>query len=115
MIRVTPEAQKELDMFFEQHPDEKKSVRVYLTPGGCCGPRLTMALDAPNRQDSVEEVGGVTYCMSSLLAVQTGEIELGVSYMGFMLTPEHPLQGGGASSCGGGCSGCGSGGSCGSC
>lgn len=105
MISVTPNAQQELDMFFKQHPEEMKSVRVYMAPGGCCGPKLTMALDKPNNQDAVEQVEGITYCMSSLLAMQTGEVTIDIGYMGFMLTPEHALQG--ASSCSsGGCSGC---------
>ncbi len=111
MITVTEGAQKELDSFFSTHPDTKKSVRVYLTAGGCGGPRLTMALDDPNEQDMSEQVNGITYCMSGLLAMQTGEVTVDVSYMGFALTPEHPMQFQGGS-CGGGCSSCGSG-SCG--
>ncbi|MDO5536378.1 MAG: hypothetical protein Q4F72_02455 [Desulfovibrionaceae bacterium] len=65
-----------------------------------------MALDDANEQDTTEEANGITWCMSRLLAMQTGEVHLDISYMGFVLTPEHELQsaGGGCSSCGSSCS-----------
>ncbi len=112
MITVTENAQKELDSFFTTYPDSEKSVRIYMAPGGCCGPSLNMALDKANEGvDLTEEVNGIVYCMTPELAEMTGAVTLDVSYMGFMLQTERQLPGGG--SCGsGGCSGCGSGGSC---
>lgn len=104
MINMTDNAKQELESFFSSHPDMKKSIRIYLAPGGCCGPKLTMALDEANDQDVTETLGDTTFCMAKELAEQTGEMSLDISYMGFMLTPENPLpSSGGCSSCGGGC------------
>ncbi len=113
MINITENAQKELDKFFETHTEAVKSIRIYLAPGGCCGPSLNMALDSSTPEDMIEEVAGITYCISPDLSAMTGEISLDVSYMGFTLTPEIPLPGGacgstGCSGCGTGTSGCGS-------
>lgn len=107
MITMSEDARKELDAFFASHPEMNKSIRIYVAPGGCCGPRLTMALDEANDQDVTETLEGMTFCMAQELAEKTGAMQLDVSYMGFTLTPEHPLEnmGGGCSSCGGGCSG----------
>lgn len=112
MITVTEAAQKELDSFFETNPENAKSIRVYVAPGGCCGPSLTMALDGANDMDATEVVGGVTYCMAKELYEQTGELGLDVSYMGFMLSAEHPLPGSGSCGSGGCGGGCGSGSCC---
>lgn len=104
MITMSEDARKELDAFFVSHPEMNKSIRIYLAPGGCCGPRLTMALDEANDQDVTETLEGMTFCMARELSEKTGEMSLDVSYMGFTLTPEHPLEmGGGCSSCGGSC------------
>lgn len=34
MISITPNAQQELDLFFGQHPELNKTVRIYLAAGG---------------------------------------------------------------------------------
>ncbi len=110
MITISPDAQKELDAFFESNADAPKSVRIFMAPGGCCGPALNMALDPASDIDEVEEINGITYCIAKPLAAQTGNISVDISYMGFTLTPEHPLPSSGSSCCSGGCSGgCGGG------
>lgn len=43
MLTLTDAAQKELEGFFADR--EKATVRIYLAPGGCSGPRLALALD----------------------------------------------------------------------
>ena len=107
MINLSYSARQEPDASFASHPEMKRSIRIYLAPGGCCGPRLTMALDEANDADVTETLEDMTFCMARELSEQTGEMSLDVSYMGFTLTPEHPLEntGGGCSSCGSGCSG----------
>ena len=42
MLTLTDAAQKELEGFFADR--EKATVRIYLAPGGCSGPRLALAL-----------------------------------------------------------------------
>lgn len=116
MITISDAAQKELDAFFDANQDAPKSVRIYLAPGGCCGPALNMALDPATDTDAQEDINGVVYCMAKELFEVTGAISVDISYMGFTITPENPLpsMGGGCScsgGCGGGCGG-GEGGSC---
>lgn len=104
MIIMTDNAKKELEAFFASHQDVKKSIRIYLAPGGCCGPRLSMALDEANDQDVTETLEDTLFCMAKELFDQTGDMTIDLSYMGFTLTPEKPLEmGGGCSTCGGGC------------
>lgn len=115
MITISDAAQKELDAFFDANQDAPKSVRVFLAPGGCCGPALNMALDPATEMDVQEEINGVVYCMAKALAEQTGSISVDISYMGFTITPENPLPSTGGCSCSGGCGGGCGGGEGGSC
>ncbi len=76
-----------------------------------------MALDEPNEQDVTETIEDITFCMAKTLAAQTGELSLDLSYMGFMLSSEHPLtdpnsSGSCCATSGGTCGSCGSGGGC---
>ncbi len=102
MINVSEQARKELEAYFEDK--EKAPIRVYLG-GGCSGPRLALALDEPNEDDEVAEVGGFTFCMNKELATQLGEVALDLGECGFSLTCANPLPEGGG--CGGCCGGCG--------
>ncbi len=104
MFTASENAVKELNEFFSDK--EKSPIRVYLAPGGCGGPRLALALDAPGDDDEVFEEAGYTFCMNKDLFAQTGDISVDVSYMGFSVESANPIGGGG------GCSGCPSGGSC---
>ena len=106
MITVSETAVNELNEFFSDK--EKSPIRVYLAPGGCSGPHLALALDAPNDDDEVFDAAGYTFCISKDIFAQTGDIAVDVTYMGFSLEPANPIGGGG------GCCGCASSGSCGS-
>ncbi|MDL2210606.1 IscA/HesB family protein [Desulfovibrio sp. OttesenSCG-928-O18] len=108
MITISENAVKELDEFFTDK--EKSPIRIYLAPGGCSGPRLALALDAPGDDDKVEEIGNYTFCIEKDLFEATGDITIDLSYMGFSIESANPLAGGG----GCGCSGCGSSAGCGS-
>lgn len=104
MITVSESAVKELNEFFSDK--EKSPIRVYLAPGGCSGPRLALALDAPGNDDEVFDQAGFSFCISKDLFAQTGDISVDVTYMGFAVESANPMGGGG------GCCGCASGGSC---
>lgn len=104
MLNLTENAQKELAAFFADKP--KSSIRVYLAPGGCSGPRLGLALDDANDDDEILEASGYTFCMPKEMWTAIGGLSIDVTNMGFTLDPTNPLPGAGASSC---CSSCGSG------
>lgn len=104
MLSVSENAVKELDDFFSDK--EKAPIRVYLAPGGCGGPRLALALDAPGDADQAFDEAGYRFCIEKDLLAQTGDISIDVSHMGFVVEPANPMGGGG-------CCGCASSGSCG--
>lgn len=105
MLTITENAKKELDAFFADK--EKSTVRIFLAPGGCSGPRLSLALDEAMEDDEVMHDADFTFCVNKKLWEETGGATIDLSYMGFTVEPVHPLPGAGAS----GCAGCG--GSCG--
>lgn len=102
MITLTDAALRELDAYFEGK--DRAAVRIYLAPGGCGGPRLSLALDEPNEADTVFEEKGHTLCINSELSAQAGDISIDFTEMGFFVDSELSLASGGGCS---GCSGCG--------
>lgn len=107
MLTLSETAREELDVFFEDK--EKNPIRVYLAPGGCSGPRLSLALDTPGEEDAVLEDKGYTFCIHNELYAAAKNVSIGFSDMGFFIESE--LQPGGdgcspscCSGCGGGCS-----------
>lgn len=108
MISVTEEAQKELEAYFDGK--EKSPIRVYLSPSGCSGPRLALALDEPGEEDEKNEASGFLFCINKDLSEKVGAVSISVTPMGFIVDSEIPLpSGGGCSSC---CGSCGSTGGC---
>lgn len=104
MIALSDTARTELDAYFADK--DRSPIRVYLAPGGCSGPRLALALDEPGENDHVSEAGGYTFCANTALLERSGAIAIDMNHMGFSVTSENSLGGGG------GCSGCGSSSSC---
>ncbi len=102
MISISQGAVAELDAFFADKP--KSCIRVYLAPGGCSGPRLALALDEAGEDDASFSDNGYDFCITKALLEQTGKVSIDVTPMGFLVSPEKPLPGGGG--CGGGCGGC---------
>lgn len=105
MIEMSQDAKKELDAYFDDK--EKGTIRIYLAPGGCSGPRLALALDDAAPEDQTEEVEGYKFCIDKNLSDQIGDVKIETNAMGFEIVPEKPLpqpEGGG---CGGCCGGCG--------
>lgn len=106
MIELSKDAKKELDAYFDGK--EKGTIRIYLAPGGCSGPRLAMALDDAAPQDKTEELDGYKFCIDEKLAEEVGNIKVELNAMGFDIVPEKPLpqpEGGGCGGCCGGCGG----------
>lgn len=106
MITMSEDAKKELDAYFKDK--EKGTIRIYLAPGGCSGPRLALALDEPADDDKVEEVDGYKFCIAQKLADEIGGCKIEMNAFGFDVIPDNPLpQPEGGSGCGGCCGGCG--------
>lgn len=106
MIKLTQEAQKELDAYFDGK--DKATIRIYLAPGGCSGPRLALAIDDSGDDDVSKEAGGYNFCVNKELLEQIKGVTIDLNQMGFVLTPENPLpESSGKSACGGCCGGCG--------
>ena len=87
MITLSENARKELEAYFADK--ERQTIRVYLAPGGCSGPRLVLALDEPGDEDARFEQDGFAFCINKELL-------------------QVPLPSSGGSSCGGCCGSCGS-------
>ena len=106
MIALSENARKELEAYFADK--ERQTIRVYLAPGGCSGPRLVLALDEPGDEDARFGQDGFAFCINKELLQQVKSISIDLSYLGFTVTPEVPLPSSGGSSCGGCCGSCGS-------
>lgn len=105
MITLETTAKQELDAYFADK--EKSSIRIYLAPGGCSGPRLALALDEPNDEDATADEQGYSFAINKTLLDQVKGVTIKLAYGGFMIEPEVALP-----SAGGGCGGCGSSSSC---
>jgi Fe-S cluster assembly iron-binding protein IscA len=97
MLELTEPAREELDAYFAGK--EKSPIRIYLTPGGCSGPHLALALDEAGEGDSVFTEKGYSFCVDKGLYGQAKNITVDFSDMGFMVESELTLEGGGCSAC----------------
>jgi Fe-S cluster assembly iron-binding protein IscA len=112
MVEITEAAHRELDGYFADK--EKAPIRIYLSAGGCSGPRLALALDEAKDTDDLFEAGGYQFIVDKDLAVQAAPLRVDMSYMGFSVQSSLELGGGGCGCSGGSCSSgsCGTPGSC---
>ncbi|SKA68365.1 IscA/HesB family protein [Desulfobaculum bizertense] len=109
MVSITQAAREELVKFFEDK--DVSPIRIYLAPGGCSGPRLSLALDKANESDDSFDLGdNLTFVVDKNLCAKAQPITIDMSYAGFVL--ESSLDLGNEGGCGGGCGGCGSSSSC---
>lgn len=107
MFTITPEAKKELDAYFEGK--DKATIRLFLMPGGCSGPRLALALDPAKPDDFTFDLDGYDFCINQELKDQVEGVNIAFNdQMGFDLQPEKPLPAPAGGGCGGCCGGCGS-------
>ncbi len=117
MITLSEAARDQLDGYFADK--EKSPLRIFLA-GGCCGPKLSLALDEPRGGDETVESLGYTLVVEKDLLDAAGKIAIDAGEYGFSVESENQLGGGGGScgcsgDSGGGCgTGSASGGGCGS-
>ena len=104
MVELTDKARQELDAYFADK--EKSPIRIFLAPGGCSGPRLSLALDEAQDTDETYTYDGYTFVVEKGLAGEGQPFTVDMSYMGFVVDSKLELGGGGSCSTGG-CSGCG--------
>ena len=90
MITLSENARKELEAYFADK--ERQTIRVYLAPGGCSGPRLVLALDEPGDEDARFEQDGFAFCINKELLQQVKSVSIDLSYLGFTVTPEVLLR-----------------------
>ncbi len=107
MFTVSEDAQKLIASFFESNPDEGRTLRVYVAPGGCNGPQLGLSVDQADPSDVCEKVGDITFCMDEKLMEQTGGVAINADAEGLFIKAARTLPafegGSGCSCCGGGC------------
>ena len=111
MISLSDAAKTQLDAYFEGK--DKAPIRVFLS-GGCCGPKLSLALDEVRDGDESFEAGGYTLLAEKALLAASGKISIDMTEYGFSVESENELGGGGGSCGSGGCGSGGGGGGCGS-
>jgi len=70
-----------------------------------------LALDESNAEDSIMDIDGFSFCIDKTLLSSIGGATIDISYMGFTIEPDQPLESESGSS-GSSCSTCGTGGSC---
>jgi hypothetical protein len=64
-----------------------------------------LALDGSTDDDEQYNEGGFSFCINKALLAKIGGVTIDMTYMGFMVSPEIPLEESGASSACGGCAG----------
>ena len=103
MIEVSDSACKELDAYFDGK--EKMPIRVCLTPGGCSGPRLGLALDSPSVSDEIFHERDYVFCINKELLNVLKGVKLDFSDQGFSIESVEGFGGGsGCAGCQTGCS-----------
>ncbi|MDQ7831340.1 MAG: IscA/HesB family protein [Desulfovibrionaceae bacterium] len=112
MVEITEAARRELDGYFADK--EKAPIRIYLSAGGCSGPRLALALDEAKDTDDLFDVDGYNFIVDKELSAQAAPMRVDMSYMGFTVQSSLQLGDGGCGCSGGSCSSgsCGTPGSC---
>lgn len=105
MFSVKPDAQAAIASFFAENPDIEKILRVYVTPGSCNGPMLSIMSDQVDPTDVAEEIGGITFCMDKNLAGETGLVSVSLKDGELVVRPERAFIDPSAFSCSCGCSG----------
>lgn len=112
MITLTKPAKDKIDEYFAT--TEAGPIRIFLHQGGCSGPFLGLALDAPGEADDTHDVDGYTFVMDKALYAEAKPLTVDLGPMGFMVASSLKLdRSGGGCGCGAGGSsggGCGSGG-----
>jgi len=113
MITLSDAAREQLDGYFADK--EKAPLRIFLA-GGCCGAKLSLALDEFRDGDESVESQGYTLLAEKSLLAAAGKVVIDAGEYGFSVESENQLEGAGSGGCGsGGCGSGDSGGSSGGC
>ncbi len=107
MFTLSDEAKSAIVSFFSANPDIESVLRVYVTPGSCNGPMLSLMSDQVDPTDVAEEIEGITFCMDRNLAAQTGTVSITLEGGELVARPRQPFIDPSAFSCSCGCA-CGS-------
>lgn len=116
MLTLSNTASEQIKEYFAGK--DTQPIRVFLSGGGCSGPRLMLALDEVRDGDKTFDLEGFSFVVDEELLQEATPIHIDLTPMGFSLTSSLKLQGGGGCGCscgsgdGGGASSCGSGGCC---
>ena len=100
-LEITEPALKGLNQYFAEN--EKSTLRIFMTPGGCSGPYLALGLDDLTEDDEMTEENGYTFCINKDLLSTTGKVSIDSNGMGFAVVSENALRGGGCGNCAGSC------------
>jgi len=95
MFTVTDAAKKQLDSFFSDKP--KAAIWIFLSEGGCAGPRLALAMDELKDGDDSFDVEGCTFLVESGLMAKAKPLTVDLSSMGFQVLSSLALPKGGCS------------------
>ncbi len=115
MVTMSDTASAQIKEYFDGK--EVQPIRIFLSAGGCSGPRLMLALDEVRDDDDTFELDGFSFVVDKELLAEAKPIHIDLTPMGFDLTSSLKLEGGGCgcgSSCGSGGGGAETGGGCGS-
>ena len=102
MLAISEAAVKQLDEYFADK--EKAQIRVYLSAGGCSGPRLALALDEATDDDQLLSSSGYEFVIEKELLSKAAPLSIDITGMGFNIESSLELGGGGGCGCSGSCS-----------
>lgn len=103
MLSVSDAAVAQLDEYFADK--ERAPIRVYLSSGGCSGPRLALALDEAGDGDETVAVGSYSFLIDKELAQAGAPFSIDMTPMGFVIGSTLEFPQGGGCGCSGGCGG----------
>ncbi len=105
MLEITALALKEFNTFFKDK--EKQNIRIFLVSGGCNGPRLTMAFERPQKNETFIKKDDYTFCVNTDLVTEIEALKIDIEQenRAFLIEPKRPYTNAGA--CAARCGGCG--------
>lgn len=104
MITVSENALEKIGEYFKDK--EVAPIRLYVAPGGCSGPVLSLALDEAGEGDVTEKVGDYEFVVQQELADDGAPFSIDARGIGFVIDSKlelAPPEGGGCAGCSGGC------------
>lgn len=97
MINISEDARLELAAYFEGK--ELEPLRIYLTLGGCSGPKLALTLGQATSDDILLEKNGYTFCVSKDILDKAKKLFIDINHTGFFVRAEQSLGQSGCATC----------------